>query len=431
MLSYTKSRLSAAKAGFAGKKLLLFIIILSSFSTINSFAQNYGWKDISANIPGTPDFSDVFFVSDNEGWITSSSQAEIYHTTNGGDTFEVQTTQYTCNAIHMLNANEGYAGGAQGRVYRTTDGGENWIAIGSMGTTLADISFPPSGDTGYCCGINGNIHAITSSGVTKMTSNVNGVLSSISFPVNSEEGWVCGGSLILHFINDAWVGDQFRPSGGYNAIYMSDSLNGWAVGDVGIIIQTKDGVNWSKQTNPDPASRTLFDVFFLNSQLGWAIGSHGRVLHTIDAGSTWTIEADELTSNSLTGVHFTSPTNGYVVGNGKTLLKYGEITSVENEEQLPSKFSLSQNYPNPFNPSTKIRYEIPGQAWNDNILVTLKVYDVLGNEVAILVDEYKPAGRYEVEFYPASGIQNLASGIYFYQLKAGEFIRTKKMILLK
>ncbi len=102
---------------------------------------------------------------------------------------------------------------------------------------------------------------------------------------------------------------------------------------------------------------------------------------------------------------------------------------LEEKEIIPGQFSLSQNYPNPFNPSTMIRYEIPGQA--DNMLVVLKVYDVLGNEIAILVNEEKPAGEYEVEFNPASGIRNLVSGIYFYQLKAGSFIQTKKMILMK
>ncbi len=93
----------------------------------------------------------------------------------------------------------------------------------------------------------------------------------------------------------------------------------------------------------------------------------------------------------------------------------------------PTIFSLEQNYPNPFNPSTKIKFEIPGQARNDNRLVTLKVYDVLGNEVAILVNEQKQAGIYEVEF---DGTE-LPSGIYLYQLKAGNFVETKKMILLK
>ena len=103
---------------------------------------------------------------------------------------------------------------------------------------------------------------------------------------------------------------------------------------------------------------------------------------------------------------------------------------VETTSDIPTKFDLSQNYPNPFNPSTKIKYEIPSvtlRQVQSDILVTLKVYDVLGNKVATLVNEEKPAGNYEVEFN-ATG---LPSGIYFYQLKAGNFVETKKMILMK
>jgi hypothetical protein len=101
----------------------------------------------------------------------------------------------------------------------------------------------------------------------------------------------------------------------------------------------------------------------------------------------------------------------------------------------PTEFTLEQNYPNPFNPSTKIKYSIPSvtlrQAQSD-IPVTLIVYDVLGNEVATLVNEEKPAGTYEVEFNVAQVSRpELASGIYFYQLKAGNFLEIKKMILLK
>ena len=113
-----------------------------------------------------------------------------------------------------------------------------------------------------------------------------------------------------------------------------------------------------------------------------------------------------------------------------------------NEELLPEGFALYQNYPNPFNPSTTIRYSIPSviaSGAKQSQLVTLKVYDVLGNEVITLVNEEKSAGEYEVEFNPASSIENPASGIYFYQLKVGDpstgsgksFIQTKKMILLK
>jgi hypothetical protein len=100
--------------------------------------------------------------------------------------------------------------------------------------------------------------------------------------------------------------------------------------------------------------------------------------------------------------------------------------TIEAEINSPTEFSLSQNYPNPFNPSTVISYQLAGGSQ-----VTLKVFDLLGNEVATLVNEHKPAGSYEVEFQSAVGSKQLASGVYYYQLNAGNFIETKKMILLK
>lgn len=99
----------------------------------------------------------------------------------------------------------------------------------------------------------------------------------------------------------------------------------------------------------------------------------------------------------------------------------GVITGIT-ENKIPSKYSMSQNYPNPFNPNTIIRYQIPGNGY-----VTLKIYDVLGKEVAVLVNEKKNGGVYEVTFNPV----DLSSGIYFYRLTAGDFSDTKKMILVK
>ena len=111
-----------------------------------------------------------------------------------------------------------------------------------------------------------------------------------------------------------------------------------------------------------------------------------------------------------------------------------EISSVDVEQtpEIISEFRLEQNYPNPFNPSTNIRFRI-----SDFGFVSLKIFDVLGNEVATLVDEYKPAGSYEVEFSAIGGsasggnATDLPSGIYFYKLQAGSFTDTKKMILLR
>jgi len=97
-------------------------------------------------------------------------------------------------------------------------------------------------------------------------------------------------------------------------------------------------------------------------------------------------------------------------------------TNVENEKEIPTNFELSQNYPNPFNPTTTINYQI-----TKNDFVSLKVYDILGNEVATLVNEEKATGSYEINFDASS----LSSGTYFYKLQAGSFIESKKMLLLK
>jgi hypothetical protein len=107
--------------------------------------------------------------------------------------------------------------------------------------------------------------------------------------------------------------------------------------------------------------------------------------------------------------------------------------TIEVEINTPLKFSLEQNYPNPFNPSTTIKFSIPAVGTRLALSVQLKVYDVLGNEIATLVNEEKPAGNYEVEFNSVETLHatSLPSGVYFYQLKAEDFIQTNKMILLK
>mgnify|MGYP000659287679 CR=1 FL=1 len=95
---------------------------------------------------------------------------------------------------------------------------------------------------------------------------------------------------------------------------------------------------------------------------------------------------------------------------------------IEQNPEFPTEFSLSQNYPNPFNPNTKISWQSPVDSWQ-----TLKVYDVLGNEVVTLVDQELSAGNHEVVF----DASRFYSGVYFYQLKVNDFIETKKMVLLR
>ena len=110
--------------------------------------------------------------------------------------------------------------------------------------------------------------------------------------------------------------------------------------------------------------------------------------------------------------------------NDDSLILVNQYTGVNDHTQLntPNSYSLAQNYPNPFNPTTTIKYTLQFSG-----RVTLKVYDILGKEVATLVNEEKPAGSYSVVFDAGK----LASGIYFYKLQAGNFVATRKMILLK
>ena len=127
--------------------------------------------------------------------------------------------------------------------------------------------------------------------------------------------------------------------------------------------------------------------------------------------------------NNLSIVVFVQSAGSKTVHQSETI-SYNDltITGIENEMSTPNKFSLDQNYPNPFNPSTKISWQLPVSG-----VVIIKVYDVLGKEIATIINEDLPAGKYELE-YNAS---NLPSGIYFYSLSSNDYTESKKMILLK
>ncbi|MBS4032869.1 MAG: T9SS type A sorting domain-containing protein [Ignavibacterium sp.] len=119
------------------------------------------------------------------------------------------------------------------------------------------------------------------------------------------------------------------------------------------------------------------------------------------------------------------PDTGFVNADYSVFLS-SEAVGVEREYKIPRLFELKQNYPNPFNPKTNIEFQI-----SDFRFVSLKVFDVLGNEIATLVNEEKSPGTYEVEFNPASSFRYPASGIYFYRLRAGTFVEARKMVLIR
>jgi photosystem II stability/assembly factor-like uncharacterized protein len=350
----------------------------------------------------------------------------------------------------MFDAMEGYAAAREGTIYHTSNGGETWEFHAPTFAYLSNMDFPPGSDTGYTCGMNSAMFRITPQGVEQMVTGTVSNLDAIHF-LDRNHGWSCGESILLEYVNGTWIGEHAYPSGFWYDVFFIDSLNGWGAGywltgggttvDTAVIIHTTDDSSWfTPQLINVGNTGSFVKVFFLNNQMGWTINASGRIYSTTDGGNTWTREAEGMTEEFLICIQFTSSNNGYVAGNNKTLLKYTLLSDVEEWVAQPREFKLEQNYPNPFNPSTTIRFTIPLDERRETGNVTLKVYDVLGNEIATLVDEEKSPGRYEVEFLGHSdGGLNLSSGVYFYQLSiigpetsSGQvLIQTKKMIIMK
>ncbi|HWA07545.1 MAG TPA: T9SS type A sorting domain-containing protein, partial [Ignavibacteria bacterium] len=157
----------------------------------------------------------------------------------------------------------------------------------------------------------------------------------------------------------------------------------WFIRGTGIYRSTNSGSSWEQVHT---ASQTLMHMDFPDGltgcQMGWAVGFGGGIY--------------KMTGN--------------LVGTGN------------NQNEIPSAFELNQNYPNPFNPETVISYSIPRAGYTE-----LRVYDILGNEIAELVSDELNAGNYSVNFNPV----NLAGGVYFYTLSSGDFIQTRKMVIVK
>ena len=203
-----------------------------------------------------------------------------------------------------------------------------------------------------------------------------------------------------------------------------DPNNGWAVGISGTILHTTDGgQNWFSQING--TSELFHAVDFIDLNNGWVTGRNGTLLRTTDGGNNW-YQQTTRTWYDVSSVCFLDVNNGWVSGDYGLIMATnngGGIASVFSEnEEIPEDFILNQNYPNPFNPSTTIRWQQPETGF-----VTLIIYDVLGREVAKLVSEELTPGKHETVF----DASRFSSGIYFYQLKAGNFFETKKMILIK
>jgi photosystem II stability/assembly factor-like uncharacterized protein len=430
----------------------------------------------SQNSGTTNSLYSVYFVDSDNGWVVGGV-GKILNTTNGGDNWISQSSGTTSDlhSVYFTDLNTGWVVGGNGTILKTTDG-NNWISQYSGIThDIASVYFTNS-DTGWTVG--GEYILKTTDGGNNWIQLFGGMatFSSVYF-IDSDTGWVVysavrPGSGNISKTADGGNSWTIQWSSGTQAlfsVYFIDSNSGWVVGGGGKILNTANGGdNWIFQNSG--TTNSLYSVFFTDSNTGWIVGTAGTLLKTTNGGVPVELTAFTATSKGneviLNWSTATETNNkgfsierkaanseyseiGFVPGFGTTTepksytftdskVSTGKYTyrlkqtdfdgsykysqEVEAEVSAPLAFSLEQNYPNPFNPSTKIRYTVP-----QGSQIQIKVFDVLGSELATLVNEYKQAGRYELDYNAVS----LPSGVYFYQLRAGSIVETRKMILLK
>jgi hypothetical protein len=291
--------------------------------------------------------------------------------------------------------------------------------------------------------------------------------------LNADYGLVCGDSGKVLVTTDGgvnWNLNTVSSLGLLNDIHIVDQQNSFVVGSPELVYKTTTGgSSWLSDFSGGNVI-SLYKILFTENQVGLICGSEGKFLKNNDYAvpvelTSFTADADGnevhiswTTQTELNNSGFeiyrlthgtdwqkitfvpgigssTEPKNYFYtdidVKNGNYFYQLKQIdyngryefsNVISVDVSIPVKYSLEQNFPNPFNPSTKISFSVPS-----NNFVTLKVYDVVGNEIETLVYEEKPAGLYEVEF----SARDLPSGIYVYELRAEKYLSMKKMILIK
>jgi photosystem II stability/assembly factor-like uncharacterized protein len=214
-------------------------------------------------------------------------------------------------------------------------------------------------------------------------------------------------------------------------VQMVSDMIGFALGDNRFYRTWNSGESWGLILSNGGYYHTFSCFSFLDS-LNGIVNVAYDLKRTTDGGASWVTGNCWIPSGGIEKLVYNAKGDLFALGGGAMLMLQSDFKSLPEDKggsgENNSVINVLQNYPNPFNPVTTIKYSIPSSvSTGGRNLVTLKVYDVLGNEVATLVNEEKPAGEYEVKF----DASRLASGVYFYQLRSGSFIETKKMILLK
>ena len=216
-------------------------------------------------------------------------------------------------------------------------------------------------------------------------------------------------------------------AGIYRVFFAHSSLGFYNGFFTNSLARTTDGINWNAGVSGAGQYKYYYAMNFSSANTGWFSGD--MLIKTINGGATFESKTTPF-GVSFKSIFFINDNTGWMTSTGGLIIKTttGGVTSSNLiGSEIPEKYSLYQNYPNPFNPTTNIKFEFPLSKGGLKGVVTLKVFDITGKEIQTLVNEQLQPGTYEVTFDGS----NLPSGVYFYKLSAGEFVETKKLVLLK
>jgi len=437
--------------------LIFFLSIL--FFTIGLNLQDNppgGWyQQFIPDVNNMP-ISDIEFLDSLVGFAVTGDNVGndtnyILKTTNGGDNWFINFfARRDFFRVIFLNNNTGYVSGgynAPGVLYKTTNQGINWIQINTgFGLAYKDMSVLNE-DTIWLADdnpIDGGVFRTTNGG-QNWTQQFSGGSQNPDkiYMYNARIGFM-GALYKTTNSGENWIHILGEPMG---QMYFIDSLTGYRA--IGYMKKTTDGgLSWQAQTLPSGGiilTSSIINFSIINKDSIWGVGAEafffpgqfrGLIYKTTDKGNTWGYQLPDTTIhiskyhysrfiNKLNGWSYHPSSAVHTVTGGGDTTYYTGINLVSS--QIPKGIKLYQNYPNPFNPITKIRFEIPKSSF-----VKLIVYDILGKEVATLINEKLSSGSYEVDWpAPTGDGTDYTSGVYFYRLVTKEYSETKKMLLIK
>ncbi|MDQ3022164.1 MAG: T9SS type A sorting domain-containing protein [Bacteroidota bacterium] len=433
-------------------KTKLFILLIFIFISSQVYSQDFQWR-LLPNSPGTTGsgrYEDIFFINENTGWVISFGYS-TYKTTDGGNSWtRYANSEYYNRSIGFFDSLTGVIGrlSASGTMMRTTNGGINYSIIGGLPSLAGICGISIVTDSlAYACGTynaKANVVKTTDKGITwnSIFSDTSLAKTLVDCYFRTSDSGIAVGGYNNHggYYNGNAVIIKTNDGGAsWQRVHITNRTREWCwkisfiSGNIGfvsieretgfayILKTTNNGLNW---TDIPFMEYDEEGIGFVNENTGWVGGWTGPTYQTTNGGANWQIAGWGTNVNRF---RFFGDTLGYAVGDRVYKYSRGPVGIQSLSNNIPEKFSLSQNYPNPFNPTTKIKFDLPSIVNNILSIVSLKIFDVLGKEVAKLFNEKLSPGSYEVEFNGS----NFSSGIYFYKLETENFIQTKRMILLK